>query len=88
MLEEFCEGNHCDQYIHSVGGSFAQCLMVQRELSRVGSCPLRYDKIVGTAIPEERTNSHSEVKDEPKRKGGFTTRSKGSEVMDGRKDRR
>jgi hypothetical protein len=76
MLEEFCEGNHCDQYIHSVGGSFAQCLMVQRELSRVGACPLRYDKIVAEAIPEERTNSHSEVKGEPKRKKGFTLRSK------------
>jgi hypothetical protein len=76
MLEEFCEGNHCDQYIHSVGGSFAQCLMVQRELSRVGACPLRYDKIVAKAIPEERTNSHSEVKGEPKRKKGFTPRSK------------
>jgi hypothetical protein len=57
MLEEFCEGNHCDQYIPSDGGSFAQCLMVQRELSRVGHCPLRYDEIVAKAIPEEIINS-------------------------------
>jgi hypothetical protein len=76
MLEEFCEGIHCDQYIPSLGGSFAQCLMVQRELSRVGSCPLRYDKIVAKAIPEERTSSHSEVKGGPTRKKGFTLRSK------------
>jgi hypothetical protein len=76
MLEEFCEGNHCDQYIHSIGGSFAQCLMVLRELSRVGTCPLLYDKIVAKAIPEERTNSHSGVKGEPKRKKGFSIRSK------------
>lgn len=76
MLEEFCEGNHCDQYIHSIGGSFAQCLMVQRELSRVGACPLRYDKIVAKEIPEERTNSRSEVKGKPMRKKGFTIRSK------------
>ena len=76
MLEEFCEGNHCDQYIHSVGGSFAQCLMVQRELSRVGACPLRYDKIVAKVVPEERTTAQSGVKGEPKRKKGFTIRSK------------
>jgi hypothetical protein len=76
MLEEFCEGNHCDQYIHSIGGSFAQCLMLQRELSRVGACPLRYDKIVAKANPEERTSSRSEVKGEPKRKKGFNNRSK------------
>lgn len=79
MLEEFCEGNHCDQYIHSVGGSFAQCLMVQRELSRVGSCPLRYDRVVAKAvpaIPEERTRSRKEVNGEPERKGGFAIRSK------------
>ena len=55
MLEEFCEKNHCDQYIHSPGGSFPQCLMVQRELSRVSACPLRYDRIVVKAIPEEKT---------------------------------
>jgi hypothetical protein len=76
MLEEFCETNHCDQYIHSMGGSFAQCLMVQRELSRVGACPLRYDKVVVTAIPEERTNSRSRVKSEPEKKKGFAFRSK------------
>ena len=76
MLEEFCEGNHCDQYIHSMGGSFAQCLMVQRELSRVGACPLRYDKIVAKAITEVRTDSRSEVKGELKRKKGFLPRSK------------
>jgi hypothetical protein len=76
MLEEFCEGNHCDQYIHSIGGSFAQCLMVQRELSRVGACPLRYDKIVVTVIPEETTNSRSKVKGEPEKKKGFAFRSK------------
>ena len=76
MLEEFCEGNHCDQYIHSAGGSFAQCLMVQRELSRVGSCPLRYDKVVAKAIQEVRTSPPREVKGEPKRKGGFVIRSR------------
>jgi len=76
MLEEFCEGNHCDQYIHSLGGSFAQCLMVQRELSRVGTCPLRYDKIVVKAIPEARTHSRSEVKSEPTKMKGFPIRSK------------
>jgi len=76
MLEEFCEGNHCDQYIHSIGGSFPRCLMVQRELSRVGTCPLRYDKIVAKAIPEEKTRSLNEVKSEPLRKGGFALRSK------------
>jgi len=75
MLEEFCEGNHCDQYIHSVGGSFAQCLMVQRELSRVGSCPLRYDKVVAKAIPEEKA-TRNEVVSKPERKGGFAIRSK------------
>jgi hypothetical protein len=57
MLEEFCEANHCDQYIHSEGGSFAQCLMVQRELSRVGNCPLRYDKVTVKAVPDEITSS-------------------------------
>jgi hypothetical protein len=76
MLEEFCEGNHCDQYIHSMGGSFAQCLMVQRELSRVGNCPLRYDKIAAKAIPEERTHSHREIKGETGRTKGFPLRSK------------
>jgi hypothetical protein len=76
MLEEFCEGNHCDQYIHSMGGSFAQCLMVQRELSRVGTCPLRYDKVVAKAIPLERTSSRDGVKGEPMRKGGFVIRPK------------
>lgn len=76
MLEEFCEGNHCDQYIHSIGGLFAQCLMVQRELSRVGSCPLRYDRIVVKSIPEERTRSPGELKSEPKKKGGFAIRSR------------
>lgn len=44
MLEEFCEHNHCDQYTPSLGGSFAKCLMMQRELSRVTNCPLGYDK--------------------------------------------
>jgi len=76
MLEEFCEGNHCDQYIHSMGGSFPRCLMVQRELSRVVTCPLRYDKIVAKAISEEKTGSHNEVKGEPERKGGFAIRSR------------
>jgi len=76
MLEEFCEGNQCDQYIHSIGGSFAQCLMVQRELSRVGNCPLRYDKIAVKVIPEERTSSRNEVKGEPKRNKGFALRSR------------
>ena len=76
MLEEFCEGNHCDQYIHSLGGTTAQCLMVQRELSRVGTCPLRYDRIAAKEIPVVRTNSHSGVKNEPAKKKGFTDRSK------------
>ena len=76
MLEEFCEGNHCDQYIHPVGGSFAQCLMVQRELSRVSACPLRYDKIVAKAVPEERTGSHRGVRDRQEKKKGFPVRSK------------
>jgi hypothetical protein len=76
MLEEFCEANHCDQYIHSVDGSFPQCLMVQRELSRVGSCPLRYDKIVAKAIPVVRTSAHSEARGEPARKQGFAIRPK------------
>jgi hypothetical protein len=76
MLEEFCEGNHCDQYIHSVGGSFATCLMLQRELSRVGSCPLRYDKMTVKVNPEGRPGPRSEVKGGPARKGGFAIRSK------------
>jgi hypothetical protein len=67
MLEEFCEGNHCDQYVHSVDGAFPQCLMVQRELSRVGNCPLRYDRIVVKANPEEKSSSN-EVRDKHKRK--------------------
>lgn len=68
MLEVFCEGNHCDQYVHSIGGTTAQCLMVQRELSRVGACPLRYDRIAVKEIPEEQTHSRSGVKGEPARK--------------------
>jgi len=76
MLEEFCEGNHCDQYIHSEGGSFAQCLMVQRDLSRVGACPLRYDSVVSKVEPAGRTGSHYETKSEPARKKGFHNRSK------------
>ncbi|MCK9580019.1 MAG: hypothetical protein M0Q92_06160 [Methanoregula sp.] len=70
MLEEFCEGKHCDQYIHSAGGSYAQCLMVQRELSRVGNCPLRYDKIEVKTVPEEQSNPGG-VKGKPQRKKGF-----------------
>ncbi|MFA6333140.1 MAG: hypothetical protein WCX22_09315 [Methanoregula sp.] len=76
MLEEFCEGKHCDQYIHSEGGLFPRCLMVQRELSRVGACPLRYDRIVAKAGPEVKTLSRNEVKGEPKRNKGFTLRTK------------
>jgi hypothetical protein len=76
MLEEFCEGNNCDQYIHSIGGSFAQCLMVQRELSRVGNCPLRYDQIAEKVIPEERIISVSGVRGGPDRKKGSNRRSK------------
>jgi hypothetical protein len=76
MLEEFCEGNHCDQYIPSAGGSFAQCLMVQRELSRVGACPLRYDRVVAKAIPVERSGSRSGAGSEPVKKKGFHDRSK------------
>jgi hypothetical protein len=76
MLEEFCEGKHCDQYIPSEGGSFAQCLMVQRELSRVGSCPLRYDTVVEKAIPDVKPGSRNETRGEPPRKKGFGNRSK------------
>jgi len=77
MLEEFCESNQCDQYIHSEGGAFAQCLMVQRELSRVGSCPLRYDTVVAKASPEVRAaGSHNETRGESTRKKGFGNRSK------------
>ena len=76
MLEVFCEGNHCDQYIPSIGGSFAQCLMVQRELFRVGNCPLQYDKIAAKVNQEAGTNSHNDGKSEPRRKKGFNTRSK------------
>ena len=75
MLEEFCESNQCDQYIHSEGGSFAQCLMVQRELSRVGSCPLRYDTVVAKVSPDVKTSSHNEARNEPTRKKGFGNRS-------------
>ncbi|MFA5268082.1 MAG: hypothetical protein WC379_08915 [Methanoregula sp.] len=74
MLEEFCEANHCDQYIHSVDGSFPQCLMVQRELSRVGNCPLRYDKIAVKAVPKERTGSQGKAGGEPAGKQGFAIR--------------
>jgi hypothetical protein len=74
MLEEFCEGNHCDQYIHSEGGSFAQCLMVQRDLSRVGSCPLRYDMVKAKVIPEVKTSPRNEAQGEPARKKGFGAR--------------
>jgi hypothetical protein len=76
MLEEFCEANHCDQYIHSVDGSFPQCLMVQRELSRVGSCPLRYDKIAVKAIPKERTSPPGEARGGTAGKQGFAIRPK------------
>jgi hypothetical protein len=76
MLEEFCEGNHCDQYIHSVGGSFAQCLMMQRDLSRVSACPLRYDRVVAKAGPVERTGSRTVIKNEPGKKKGFHDRSR------------
>jgi hypothetical protein len=76
MLEEFCEGNHCDQYIHSEGGSFAQCLMVQRELSRVGGCPLRYDRIAVKANPEQKPVPPVAVRGEPAGKKGFHNRSK------------
>lgn len=68
MLEEFCEGNHCDQYIHSLGGAFAQCLMVQRELSRVGTCPLRYDTVAVKAKPEENPHPPRQGHNEPKKK--------------------
>jgi len=74
MLEEFCEGNHCDQYIHSVGGAFAQCLMVQRELSRVGTCPLRYDTITAKAAPVHKPILPDKARGEPGRKKGFAVR--------------
>ena len=76
MLEEFCEGHQCDQYIHSEGGSFAQCLMVQRELSRVGSCPLRYDTVVAKVSPDVKINSRNDARVESTRKKGFGNRSK------------
>jgi len=76
MLEEFCEGNHCDQYVHSVGGSFAQCLMVQRELSRVGTCPLRYGDSAVKVKPDVVPHPRSEVRAGPERKKGFHDRSK------------
>jgi len=75
MPEEFCEGNHCDQYIHSAAGLFVQGLMVPGELSRVGDCPFRYDKSAVKAIPEERSGSRSEVKGGPTTKKEFTIRS-------------
>ena len=76
MLEEFCEGNHCDQYIPPEGGSFAQCLMMQRELSRVGSCPLRYDAVVAKAGPASGPVPHSEARGEHGRKKGSRPRAK------------
>jgi hypothetical protein len=76
MLEEFCEGNHCDQYIHSAGGSFAQCLMVQRELSRVGTCPLRYGDSTAKVMPAVVANPRSEVRAGPERKKGFHNRAR------------
>jgi len=76
MLEEFCEDHQCDQYIHSEGGSFAQCLMVQRELSRVGSCPLRYDTVVAKVSPDVKINSRNDARVESTRKKGFGNRSK------------
>jgi hypothetical protein len=76
MLEEFCEGNHCDQYIHSVGGSFAQCLMVQRELSRVGTCPLRYGPVVAKAVPVVVAHSPGVARAGPERKKGFHDRAR------------
>jgi len=76
MLEEFCEGNHCDQYIPSAGRSFAQCLMVQRELSRVGACPLRYESVVAKAVLDVRAGSRGGVKSEPVRKKGFHDRAR------------
>jgi hypothetical protein len=74
MLEEFCEGNHCDQYIHSEGGSYAQCLMVQRDLSRVGSCPLRYDVVKAKVVPEVKTDPHHAARSEPVGKKRFGAR--------------
>jgi hypothetical protein len=76
MLEEFCEGKHCDQYIHSIGGSYPQCLMVQRELSRVGHCPLRYDTIPAKVIPDVKSPSGSVVHTMPAGKKGFSGRPK------------
>jgi hypothetical protein len=46
MLKEFCEEIHCDQYTPSLGGAFAKCLLMQKELSRVCYCPLGNDKII------------------------------------------
>ena len=44
ISEEFCKGNDCDQLIPSMGGSFAKCKMVHRELFRVFDCPRQYDR--------------------------------------------
>lgn len=74
MLEEFCEGNHCDQYIHSPGGGFARCLMVQRELSRVGTCPLRYDTVTVKATAEENPHPPRQGHGEPRKKTGHLSR--------------
>jgi hypothetical protein len=76
MLEEFCEGNHCDQFIPSAGGAFAQCLMVQRELSRVGACPLRYDAVVAKAKPEVGAHSRGVAGGGAERKKGFRDRAR------------
>ncbi|MDD4137874.1 MAG: hypothetical protein PHT99_08300 [Methanoregula sp.] len=86
MLEEFCEKNHCYQYIPSIGRFFAQCLMVQRELFRVSDCPLHYGKIAVKANPEERHNSLKRFDDDPKRKKGFNIRSRRAIDMDGQED--
>jgi hypothetical protein len=75
MLEEFCEGKQCDQYSHPVGGGFAQCLMVQRELSRVGNCPLRYDQVPVKGLPAKPAGP-AEASRGPGQKKGFHKRSK------------
>ncbi|WP_292370717.1 hypothetical protein [Methanoregula sp. UBA64] len=52
MLEEFCEEIHCDQYAPSSEGSIARCLMMQRDLSRVGYCPLGNQRIISPGTPK------------------------------------
>jgi hypothetical protein len=53
-------------------GSFAQCLMVQRDLSRVGACPLRYGPVVAKVEPVVVASHRAGAE----RKKGFRDRGK------------